>query len=193
MILPTLPVPGRAHQRVDLNEDLVATLVGTFFPKINSIMASFVSKTNYFVDVDGRVFTAILRYTIFYGQLQSSVLTELAGLEISSRLETVWRSANAPPPDFMKLLVSFPNNHGPETFSAVPDEEVTPFRLLPFHNQVFDEELATVRVTVSDQDQVSSTAILEFSQGVPFSDTRHWHVHHRTVLPKHLGGRGENR
>ena len=193
MILPTLPVPGRAHQRVDLNEDLVATLVGTFFPKINSIMASFVSKTNYFVDVDARVFTAILRYTIFYGQLQSSVLTELAGLEISSRLETVWRSANAPPPDFMKLLVSFPNNHGPETFSAVPDEEVTPFRLLPFHNQVFDEELATVRVTVSDQDQVSSTAILEFSQGVPFSDTRHWHVHHRTVLPKHLGGRGENR
>jgi len=187
MILPTLPVLGRAHQRVDLNEDLVATLVGTFFPKINSIMASFVSKTNYFVDIDGRVFTAILRYAIFYGQLQ---LTELAGLEISSRLETVWRSANAPPPDFMKLLVSFPNNHDPETFSAVPDEEVTSFKLLPFHNQVFDEELATVRVTISDQDQVPSTAILEFSQGIPFSDTRHWHAHQRTILPKHLGGEG---
>jgi hypothetical protein len=190
MILPTLPVPGRAHQRVGLNEDLVATLVGTFFPKINFIMASFVLKTNYFVDIDGRVFTTILRYTISYDELQPNILTELAGLEISSRLETVWRSANAPRPDFTKLLVSFPKNHDPETFSAAPNEEVTSFRLLPFHNQVFDEELAAVRVTASDEDQVSSTAILVFSQGIPSSDTRHWHARHRTILPKHLGGEG---
>ena len=190
MILPTLPVPGRTHQRVGLNEDLVAMLIGTFFPKINFIMASFVLKTNFFVDIDGRVFTTILRYTISYGELQPNILTELAGLEISSRLETVWRSANAPRPDFTKLLVSFPKNHDRETFSAVPNEEVTSFRLLPFHNQVFDDELATVRVTASDQDQVSSTAILEFSQSIPFSDTMHWHTHHRTILPGHLGGEG---
>jgi primosomal protein N' len=162
-------------------------LVGTFLPKINPVMTSFILKSNHFVDIDGRVFTRILRYTISNGHCQTNALTELVGPEISSRLETVWRSANAPPPDFMKLSTCFPNHGGPEpssTASAGPK----PFTLLPFHNDIFDEELAVVHVKVSDEDQTSSSPYLEFCQGTPFTDTKHWHNNHRAILPKHLGG-----
>ena len=191
MILPALPVPERARPSEDLNEDLVATLVGTFLPKINPIMATFVSKANRFVDIDGRIFATVLRYTISNGPLQSSILTELAGLEISTRLEAVWGSVDAPPPDFMKISASFLNDDDPEASPAVSNEELASFSLLPFQHQVFDEELAAVRVTVSDQVQASSSTVLKFSQEIPFSDTRHWHAHHRSILPKHLGGEGE--
>jgi hypothetical protein len=192
MILPTLPVSERARQREDSNKDLVAMLVGTFLPQINSIMTTFVLRTNHFVDIDGRIFTTILRYTVSNGHFRSSVLSELAGPEISSRLETVWRSVNAPPLDFMELSASFSHNYDPQPPSAASNdlEEVTSFKLLPFHNQVFDDELAAVHVTVSDQDHASSSTPLEFSQDILFSDTRHWHAHRLPILPKHLGGEG---
>jgi hypothetical protein len=189
LILPSLPVSERARQPEDLGEDLVGVLVRTFLPRISSVMTAFVLKTNRFVDIDGRIFTTVLRSTISHGHLQSSVLTSLAGPEISSRLDTIWNLANAPPPDFMALLASLPNNPNPEPSSASSDEETTSFSLLPFHNQVFDDELAAVHVTVSEQPASSST-LLEFSQDIPFSDTRHWHAHRRPILPKHLGGEG---
>ncbi|KAI0002287.1 hypothetical protein BJV74DRAFT_876690 [Russula compacta] len=207
MILPTLPVSERACRREDLNGDLVALLVGDFLPLINPVMAAFVSKTNRFVDIDGRIFTSVLRYAICHGHFRTHALTELVGPEISSRLETVWRSANAPPPDFITLLTRFLHYRDPEPLSAASfthlpfhgqvsaksssvasDEEVTSFTLLPFHNQVFNDELAVVHVTVSDRAQALSSNRLEFNRGVPFSDTKHWHGHRRTILPKHLGG-----
>lgn len=188
MILPSLPVSARARHSEDLSEDLVALLVRTFLPQINAVLTAFILKANRFVDIDGRLFATVLRYTTSQGHLQSGVLTELAGSDISSRLETVWSLANAPPPDFTELLASFPHSHDLEPSSASSDE-VTSFSLLPFQNQVFDDELAAVHVTVSDQSASSST-LVEFSQDIPFSDTRHWHAHRRTILPKHLGGEG---
>jgi ATP-dependent RNA helicase DDX60 len=189
IILPTLPVSERACPHENLDEDLVAMLVGTFLPKINPVMASFILKSNRFVDIDGRVFTRILHYTISLGYCQTNVLTELVGPEISSRLETVWRSVNAPPPDFMKLSTCFPNRGDPEPSSTASDGPKS-FTLLPFHNRIFDEELADVHVKVSDEDQTSSSPCLEFCQGTPFTDTNHWHDNHRAILPKHLGGEG---
>jgi hypothetical protein len=187
IILPTLPVSERGRPHEDVNDDLVAMLVGTFLPKINPVMASFILKSNHFVDIDGRVFTRILRYTISNGPYQTNSLTELVGPEVSSRLETVWRSANAPPPDFLKLSTCFPNRGDPEP-SSTPSDGPKPFTLLPFHNHIFDEELAVVHVKVSDEDQTSSSPCLEFCQGTPFTDTKHWHNNHRAILPKHLGG-----
>ena len=191
MILPTLPVPERARQSENLNRNLVATLVGTFLPKIHPIMATFVSKANRFVDIDGRIFATVLRYAIPSGSLRSSVFTELAGPEISTRLEAVWRSVNAPPPDFMKISASFPPPKKQKASSAVSNKELASFSLLPFQHEVFDDELAAVRVTVSDQVRASPSTVLRFSQDVPFSDTRHWHASRRSILPKHLGGEGE--
>jgi ATP-dependent RNA helicase DDX60 len=187
IILPTLPVSERARPHEDFNEDLVAMLIGTFLPKIVPVIASFILNSNRFVDIDGRVFTRILRYTISNGRCQTNALPELVGPEISSRLETVWRSVNAPPPDFMKLSTYFPNRGDPEPSPTDSDGPKT-FTLLPFHNHIFDEELADVHVKVSDEDQTSSSRCLEFCQGTPFTDTNHWHDNHRSILPKHLGG-----
>jgi hypothetical protein len=187
IILQTLPVSERARPHEDLSEDLVTMLVGTFLPIINPVMASFILKSNRFVDIDGRVFTRILRYTISNGHCQTNALAELVGPEMSSRLETVWRSVNAPPPDFVKLSTCFPNRGDPEPSSTASDGP-EPFTLLPFHNHIFDEELAVVHVKVSDEDQTSSSPCLEFCQGAPFTDTKHWHNNHRAILPKHLGG-----
>ena len=187
IILPTLPVSDRVRPHEDFSEDLLAMLVGTFLPKINPVMASFILKSDRFVDIDGRVFTQILHYTISNGHRQTIALTELVGQKISSRLETVWRSVNAPPPDFMKLSTCFPNRGNPEPSSPASDGP-EPFTLLPFHNHIFDEELAVVHVKVSDEDQTSSSRYLEFCQGTSFTDTKHWHANHRAVLPKHLGG-----
>ena len=187
IILPTLPVFKRGlSPHEDLNEDLLAMLVGTFLPKINPVMASFILKSNRFVDIDGRVFTRILRYTISNGHDQTNVLAELVGPEVTSRLETVWRSANAPPPDFMKLSTCFSNSGDPKPSTTASGGHKA-FTLLPFHNHIFDEELAVVHVKVSD-DQTSSSPCLEFCQGTPFTDTKHWHNNHRAILPKHLGG-----
>ena len=188
MILPTLPVSGRARLREDLDEDVVAMLVGTFLPRINPILAAFILKTNCFVDIDGRMFARILHYTISNGHFRSNTLTELAGPELSSRLETLWKSANAPPPDFMKLSTRFPNCRNPESSPAAPDEGATLFTLLPFHNHIFDEELAVVHVAVSGEDQAASSGSLEFCQGIPFADKNHWHNNHRPILPKSFGG-----
>ena len=187
VFLQTLPVSERARPHEGLNEDIVAMLVGTFLPIINPVMASSILKSNRFVDIDGRVFTRILRYTIYHGHLK---LTELVGPEICSRLETVWGSVNAPPPDFMKLSSCFPNSGEPEPSSTASDgpKPSEPFALLPFHNHLFDEELAVVLVKVSGEDQTSSPR-LEFCQGTPFTDTSHWHNNHRAILPKHLGGK----
>ena len=190
IILPTLPVPERARPREDLNEDLVAMLVGTFLPKIYPVMASFITKYNRFVDIDGRVFTRILRYTISAisnGHFQTNTLTELVGPKYSFRLEAIWKSVNGPPPDFMKLSACFPNRGDPEP-SPTASDGPKPFTLLPFQNHIFDEELAVVHVKVSDEDQTPSPPCLEFCQGTPFADTNHWHDNHRAILPKHLGG-----
>ena len=187
IILPNLSVSERARQREDLNGDLVAMLVETFLPQINAIMAAFVSKTNRFIDVDGRIFISILSYTISNG---TNALSELVGTEISSRLETMWSSANAPPPDFARLWARFPNCADPHSLSTASDEEARLFTLLPFRNAIFDEELAVVRVTVSDRDPTPPPTRLEFSQGILFSDTKHWHDNKRDILPKHLGGDG---
>ena len=191
MILPILPITERArrHHKV-LDEDLVDALVETFLPNINLVMAAIISKTNRFVDIDGRIFTCILRFAISDSCLRTNAFEELVGSGISSRLKKVWRSANAPAPDLTKLATRFPNHEDSEPSSPLLGESTTSFTLLPFHNQIFDDELAAVHVTVADQPHASSSTRLEFSTGIPFSDTKHWHAHRRTILPKHLGGEG---
>lgn len=190
MVLPTLPVSERARPHEDLDEDLVGILVGAFLPRIYPVMAAFISRTNRFVDIDGRVFTRIICYAISEGLFRSNALTEHVGPEFSSRLETVWRSINAPPPDFMKLRTYFPSCVDRDSSSTASNGGAALFILLPFHNHIFDEELAVVRVTVSDDDQASSSTCLEFCHGTLFNDTNHWHENQRTILPKHLGGEG---
>ncbi|KAH9002517.1 P-loop containing nucleoside triphosphate hydrolase protein, partial [Lactarius deliciosus] len=190
MVLQTLPVSERARQLETINGDIETVLIQTFLPDLYSVIAAFVLKSNHFVDIDGRIFVAILHCATSGDHLPTHALEALAGPEISSRLETVWKSTNAPPPDLPKLLAYRPTREKSESesSSAASDKEDTSFTLLPFHNEVFNDELAAVHVTVADHGQALSSPRLEFSQDIPFSDTRHWHANHRTILPKHQGG-----
>jgi hypothetical protein len=186
MVLQTVPVSERARPLEAINDDF--KLIETFLPDLYSVITAFVLKFNRFVDIDGRIFITILRFAASSDELPTHALEALVGPEISSRLETVWNSSNAPSPDLAKLLSYRPTNEDSESSSSASDEDITPFTLFPFHNEVFDDELAAVHVNIAGQGQVSSSTRLEFSQDTPFSDTKHWHAHHRTILPKHLGG-----
>ncbi|KAI9465185.1 P-loop containing nucleoside triphosphate hydrolase protein [Lactarius psammicola] len=188
MVLQTLPVSERARQLEPINDDFATVLIQTFLPDLYSVITAFVLKFNRFVDIDGRIFIAVLRCAASSDDLPTHALEALVGPEISSRLETLWKSTDAPSPDLPKLLAYCPTHEDSESSSAASDEEATLFALLPFHNEVFDDELAAVHVTVAGQGQASSSIRLEFSQDIPFSDTKHWHAHHRTILPKHQGG-----
>lgn len=188
MILQTLPVSERARQLEAVNDDFATMLTQSFLPDLYSVITAFVLKFNRFVDIDGKIFIAIHHFTSNSDHLSTHALKALVGPEISSRLETVWKSTSAPSPDLPKLLAYRPIHEDSEPSSPAPDEEATSFTLFPFNNEVFDDELAAVHVTVAGQGQASSPTRLEFSQDIPFSDTRHWRGHHRTILPKHLGG-----
>ena len=188
MVLQTLPVSERARPLVAINDDCATKLVETFLPDLYSVITAFVLKFNRFVDIDGRIFITLLRFATSGDELPTHGLEALVGPEISSRLESVWNSTNALSPDLSKLLAYRPTDEDSESESSASDEDITSFALFPFHNEVFDDELAAVHVTVAGQGQVSSPTRLEFSQDIPFSDTKHWHAHKRTILPKHLGG-----
>ncbi|KAI9465203.1 P-loop containing nucleoside triphosphate hydrolase protein [Lactarius psammicola] len=188
MVLQTLPVSERARQLEAINDDLVTVLIQTFLPDLYSVITTFVLKSNRFVDIDGRIFIAVLHHAASSDRLSTHALETLVGPEISSRLETLWKSTDAPSPDLPKLLAYRPTHEDSESSSAASDEEAASFTLLPFHNEVFDDELAAVHITVAGQGEASSSTLSEFSQDIPFSDTKHWHAHHRTILPKHQGG-----
>ena len=186
MVLQTVSVSERARPLEAINDDF--KLIKTFLPHLYSVITAFVLKSNRFVDIDGRIFITILRFAASSDELPTHALEALVGPKISSRLETIWNFSNAPSSDLSKLSAYRPNNEDSESSSSASDEDITSFTLFPFHNEVFDEELAAVHVNIAGQGQVSSSTRLEFSQDTPFSDTKHWHAHHRTILPKHLGG-----
>ena len=188
IILQTLPVSERARPLGDINHDFATKLIETFLPDLYSVITAFVQKFNHFVDIDGRIFITLLRFTTSGDELPTHGLEALVGPEISSRLETIWNSTNAPSPDLSKLLAYRPADEDSESSSSASDEDITSLKLLQFHNEVFDDELAAVHVTVASQGQVSSPTRLEFSQDIPLSDTKHSRAHKRTILPKHLGG-----
>jgi hypothetical protein len=188
MILQTLPVSERARQLEAVNDNFATMLTQSFLPDLYSVITAFVLKFNRFVDIDGRIFIAVHRCISSSDHLPTHALEALVGPEISSRLKTVWNSTSAPSPDLPKLLAYRPTHEDSEPSSTASDEEATSFALFPFQNEVFDDELADVHVTVAGEGQASSSTRFEFSQDIPFSDTKHWHAHHRSILPKHLGG-----
>ena len=188
MILQTLPLSERARKLEAVNDDFSTTLIQSFLPDLYPVITTFVLKFNRFVDIDGRIFIAVHQRISSSGHLSTRALEALLGPEISSRLNTVWKSTSAPSPDLSKLLAYRPTHEDSELSSIASDEEDTSFALFPFKNEVFDDELAAVHVTVGGQGQASSSTRLEFSQDILFSDTKQWHVRRPTVPPKRLGG-----
>ncbi|KAA1476464.1 P-loop containing nucleoside triphosphate hydrolase protein [Dentipellis sp. KUC8613] len=186
LLLPSLTVEERGRPLQELDTSLSHSLLDTFLPTAFLGLSSAVSKTNAYIDVDGRVFVTLLHFIIKQapGRIQDVVPPA-----ILTRLSSIWSKSNRRPVNLLQLRRYQPL---PERTSSVTStqakEEDPSFALLPFHNEVFDSELASVHVAVADDADDLLPAELEFSQGTAFSDTKHWHAHRRTILPKHLGG-----
>jgi hypothetical protein len=123
MVLQTVPVSERARPLEAINDDF--KLIETFLPDLYSVITAFVLKFNRFVDIDGRIFITILRFAASSDELPTHALEALVGPEISSRLETVWNSSNAPSPDLAKLLSYRPTNEDSESSSSQPRTKIS--------------------------------------------------------------------
>ncbi|VDC05091.1 unnamed protein product [Peniophora sp. CBMAI 1063] len=183
LVLPKIDIGRRARGLDALNEELVHYLTSTFLPNIFGILTSVLLEQRDVVDCDGRVFVALLRFVV---ENNAKSLPDLVGEDIFDDAASIWKSAFGCDPPTMDFSTAHPNPP-----ATAPHRQIKPmFRLIPFHNEVFDEELASVHVAV-DEDEEPELDALEFSQGQVFEDTRHWHAHRKTILPKHQGGEAE--
>ena len=115
-------------------------------------------------------------------------LEKILGQDAALRLRKAWLQLGAPIPDLVKYASQFPS---PALTPSCRKAEVEPLRLLPFDNEVFNEELKSVNISVDLSATVlarNPPAHLDFGQGILYSDTQHWH-NQKTILPSYLGGR----
>ena len=183
LLVTTLSIDERARLLDDLHPDLMNILLTTFLPKVYIALESLTSGPGVIVDFDGRVFVSLVRFVITHSDTS---IASLLDPEMFSRMEQIWSSAHAPLIHLSKLASQFPNPAGSVVLSTATDTKS--ITLLPFNNPVFESELASVHIRVADSIPDLQTTAPEFSQGTTFSDTKHWHNHKRTILPKHLGG-----
>ncbi|KZV68765.1 P-loop containing nucleoside triphosphate hydrolase protein [Peniophora sp. CONT] len=185
ILLPQVGIGHRARTLDVLNEELADYLTSTFLPAVFGVLTNVLLQRRDVIDCDGRLLVALLHYVV---EKREESLESLVGHEIFGAAASIWRSAFSAGPPAMPFTIQYPN---PSMASTSQQQTVSPtFQLIPFHNEVFDEELASVHVEVADDDEPEPEP-LEFSQGQIFEDTRHWHAHRRTILPKHQGGEAE--
>ncbi|KAI0310815.1 hypothetical protein OF83DRAFT_1252292 [Amylostereum chailletii] len=181
LLLPTLSVTQRARRLDALNSNLKDEILHTFLPAAYLALESVVLKTNTVVDCDGRLFSAL---TYFVIANPSIAVKEVVSPEIFNRATTICKAIGTEP-DYKALVTLYPNPT--DTTKRVSRQRPSALTLVPFHNPVFDTELASVYIPVAADSEDIATD-LEFSQGTAFRDINHWHAHKRTILPKHLGG-----
>ncbi|KAI0034854.1 hypothetical protein K488DRAFT_44574 [Vararia minispora EC-137] len=181
LIIPTLGIRRRARKLDLLHTDLARELTTHFLPMLFRSLASVIICHGDVVDIDGRVFVALVQFVI---EKQVSV-EELVGPDIYARAVSIWSAAGCNAHSSLKsLYTSFPN----PSRSSAPSSLTPRSTLMPFTNPVFDDELASVHVHVSFDSDPPPLERLEFSLGTEFEDVRHWHAHKQTILPKHFGG-----
>ncbi|TFY54174.1 hypothetical protein EVG20_g9819 [Dentipellis fragilis] len=189
LLLPSLTLKERGRPLQELDESLSHFLLETFLPTAFFSLSSAISKTNTYVDVDSRVFVSLIHFMI---KQASGHIQDVISPATFTRLSSIWSKSNRGPVHVLQLCQYHPLPETATTAAASAETDANkddpPFALLPFHNEVFDSELASVHVAVADDADDLPPAQLEFSQGTAFSDTKHWHAHRRTILPKHLGG-----
>ncbi|THH15047.1 hypothetical protein EW146_g5371 [Bondarzewia mesenterica] len=184
ILVKTLSVDERARPLERLHPDLTKCLLHSFLPHAYLALETLGSNSGIILDVDGRVFISLIAFVVSH---MDTSLSGLVGDELHSRLQKIWLAARAPPVALNKLASRFPNPSNNLDLVAAANMEPS-IALLPFDNPVFDSELAAVHVTVAESNASLPPTRLEFSQGTAFTDTKHWHNHKRSILPKHLGG-----
>lgn len=176
-LLPLLSAQERAQQHEPNHPQLQAMLLEDLLPRWFISLEKFLSGFDSQIDVDGNVFSALLRTLLLHPDVS---LEEIVGPEVFSALRNVYPSA----PSFSDLALRFP----PPTSEVTPLAKPAILRLLPFEHEIFDDEMSSIRVKVEQSDADTPFGEMEFGKDTVFEDKHHWHNHNKLILPKHLGG-----
>ncbi|TFY82995.1 hypothetical protein EWM64_g1015 [Hericium alpestre] len=187
ILLQALSVADRARPLEHLHSALTSIILNSFFPIAFLATEALTCKNNIVLHVDGHIFVSMVRFFIQNPTLSPS---KSAGAKIQSRLESIWSQVGSPTLNLSHFYARFPN---PKQNARPGSASPAPLPLFPFHNDVFDSELASIHVAVAEDQDDLPPAQVEFSQGTAFVDNKHWHAHDRTILPKHLGGEDDKR
>jgi hypothetical protein len=192
LVLEALPLPSRAQPLRILHSGLHHLLLDSFLPQAFFILAQFVNQFGQGIDVDGRIFAALLLFITADPQMS---VTDALGSEVVTRVNSIWTGFGHLHPDIVYLTAQYPapkpNRRQEARAQKIQTSVQSPRGLLPFNHEIFDEELKDINVEIVSDDVLLETGnkdFMHFGRDTVFSDTQHWHNHKRAILPSYLGG-----
>ncbi|KAG1729573.1 hypothetical protein EDB19DRAFT_1938407 [Suillus lakei] len=135
LLLKNVSVQDRARRLTPMKPDLFTSLTKYFLPRILRATEAVIVANGATIDIDIRVFLSVLRYL---SEHPAQSLTEILGPAVAKDAEDIFAELKLPHLDFSRLSIFFL----PDDFYEIP----VPFKLLPFTNRVFDEELSAVHI-----------------------------------------------
>lgn len=181
-ILPLLSVQDRAQQHEKNHPVLQKMLLDYLLPLAFITLENFLSQWDKEVDVDGNIFCALLRSLLSQPQASPEAVV---GSEVFSTLRSVYPS----PPSFSSFASRFP----PPKSETIPLEKPPTLHLLQFENEIFDDHMLSIRMSVDQSASEVPFGKMEFGKDTIFEDRRHWHNPKRFILPKYLGGEDQKK
>jgi hypothetical protein len=178
ILLDDISVHERARPMEVLNQDLNGLVVNSFLPEMFLAVNATISSSQFFLDLDGRVFQSLLR---FFTSSPTVPPADIVGDSVYARASEIWSELRLPLPDFRSFATRFPAP--PLSVNAFAIAKALPLQILPFDNEVFNLELSAVQIAVDNQGEHDmELSASHFGQEIPFSDTQHWHDHRKAIL-----------
>ena len=179
--LPLIPLRNRSIGTQRSLPDLEVHLREVFYPKIFSVIDTYISEWNLDLDIDGNIFVALLG--ILFSSTKSSLSQRLGNSLSQIASSIVLPSDDSPHFKALKSVFSADILRSRSRLSPL-----TPKKLLPFHHDVFDEGFSLIDLPTNDSEDIVEYGALEFGKDTIFNDHFHWHNPRRHILPKYLGG-----
>jgi hypothetical protein len=232
VLLPRLSTQDRARSLEPMTAKFKRQLTLNFLPNIFRAMEVAITSLNTTIDIDVRVFIALVR---FLAEKNTLSMQGIFGNEVTKIVQNKLSSFSVPISTFSQFAAKFL----PSPALATPPTD-NRLGFLPFSNKIFDDEFTPIlnlsvddgagthRVDETEEDDVvesdegsdtdkwdtsseegsdtdewdtsseeakttapkSSPEIPRtgyFDNGTLFNDTRHWHNHKKSLLPKYLG------
>lgn len=185
LLLEQLPLNLRSQPLPFLHSGLVKHLLSDFLPDVFSRIEEVCARRKKYIDIDGRIFLALVRYTSADARCN---LPDAIGASTIQRLDHIWPREVPFTGETSSLRGSFPVPPDARDTSSIEAPRAS--GLLPFSHPVLDETLSSIRVTTISRDPEVSTNVdfMHFGRDTVFVDTKHWHNNKRAILPKYLGG-----
>ncbi|KAJ3508807.1 hypothetical protein NLJ89_g5555 [Agrocybe chaxingu] len=182
LLTPSLSIHERAQPQKILPAELQANITDVFLPRVFVHAANLVASGRGCLEVDGRIFSALI-YVVL---LKSRSLSDVIGSRAYTEVQRIWERLAGPAVDFAKFAARYGSAvappHSPATIANLET-----YQLLPFSHPVFDRQLADVYVETERESADAPSSPLSQSPATTFRDTRHWH-NQKSILPPHLGG-----